>query len=71
MAQTLEILDMSRFAAGVMWVLQHTLGLARSYMLCETSEQEGQFILKCLMAKKRSFRHLLFHYPKEMIWPSR
>lgn len=71
MAQTLEILEMSRFAAGVMWVLQHTLGLERSYMLCETSEQEGQFILKCLMTKKHSFRHLLFHYPKEMIWPSR
>ena len=70
-ANTLETLEMSQFAAGVMWVLQHTMALDRSCMLCEPSEQEGRFILKCLMAKKRSFRHLLFRYPKEMIWPGR
>ena len=69
--QALQTLGLTQFAAGVMWVLQHTLSLSRAYMLCEPSEQEGRFILRCLMARKYSFRHLLLHYPMEMIWPGR
>ena len=69
--ETLQLLGLSQFAAGVMWVLQHTLSMNRAYMLCEPSEIEGRFILRCLMARKRSFKHLLLHYPMEMIWPKR
>ena len=71
MAETLQMLGMTQFAAGVMWVLEHTLALDRQCMLCEPSEVEGRFILRCLMARKRSFKHLLLHYPMEMIWPKR
>ena len=68
---TLQTLGMTRFAAGVMWVLRETLALDQKCMLCEPSEEEGRFILRCLMARKRSFRHLLLHYPTEMMWPKR
>lgn len=71
LSATLQTLGLTQFAAGVMWVMQKTLGLDRQYMLCEPSEEEGRFILRCLMARKRSYRHLLLHYPMEMIWPSR
>ena len=71
MANALETLGLTQFAAGVMWVLQYTLELDRQCMLCEPSEVEGRFILRCLMARKRSLKHLLLHYPMEMIWPSR
>ena len=71
LSATLQTLGLTQFAAGVMWVMQKTLGIARHYMLCEPSEEEGRFILRCLMARKRSYRHLLLHYPMEMIWPSR
>lgn len=68
---TLQTLGLMQFAAGVMWVLQETLELNRQCMLCEPSEAEGRFILRCLMARKRSFKHLLLHYPMEMMWPNR
>ena len=67
----LKTLELTRFAAGVMWVLQKTLALDRQCMLCEPSEEEGRFILRCLMARKRSLRRLLLHYPMEMMWPKR
>ena len=68
---TLRTLGMTRFAAGVMWVLQEKLALDRQCMLCEPSEEEGRFVLRCLMARKRSLRRLLLHYPMEMMWPKR
>jgi len=71
MANTLETLGLTQYAAGVMWVLEHTLELDRQYMLCEPSEVEGRFVLRCLMSRKRSFKHLLLHYPMEMLWPNR
>ena len=71
LSATLQTLGMTRFAAGVMWVLRETLALDQKCMLCEPSEEEGRFILRCLMARKRSFRHLLLHYPTEMMWPKR
>lgn len=71
MAKTLETLGLTTFAAGVMWLLHEIFALERQSMLCEPSEKEGRFILRCLMAKKRSFRHLLLHHPLEMIWPGR
>lgn len=71
LSATLQTLGMTHFAAGVMWVLRETLALDQKCMLCEPSEEEGRFILRCLMARKRSFRHLLLHYPTEMMWPKR
>ena len=71
MAKTLQQLGLTQFAAGVMWVMQETLGLDRQCMLCEPSEVEGRFILRCLMARKSSWKHLLLHYPMEMMWPRR
>ena len=67
----LKTLGLTQFAAGVMWVLQKALALDRQCMLCEPSEEEGRFILRCLMARKRSLRRLLLHYPMEMMWPKR
>lgn len=71
MANTLQVLGLTPFAAGVMWVLQESLALDRQCMLCEPSEVEGRFILRCLMARERSWKHLLLHYPTEMMWPRR
>ena len=71
MANTLETLGMPQFAAGVMWVLQETMGLNRICMLCEPLAEEGRFILKELMAEERSWWDLIRHYPMEMIWPRR
>lgn len=71
MANTLETLGMTQFAAGVMWVLQETMGLNRICMLCEPLAEEGRFILKELMAEEPSWWDLIRHYPMEMIWPRR
>ncbi len=71
MTTTLQKLGLTQFAAGVMWVLQETLGLERKCMLCEPLEAEGRFILKELMAEKRSWWNLVRHYPMEMMWPRR
>ena len=71
LSATLQMLGLTQFAAGVMWVLRETLLLEPECMLCEPSEEEGRFILRCLMARKRSWKHLLMHYPMEMMWPSR
>ena len=71
MANTLEALGMTQFAAGVMWVLQETMGLNRICMLCEPLAEEGRFILKELMAEEPSWWDLIRHYPMEMIWPRR
>jgi len=71
MANTLETLGLTQFAAGVMWVLQETLALDRKCMLCEPLAEEGRFILKELMAEERSWWDLVRHYPMEMMWPRR
>ena len=71
MAKTLETLGLTQFAAGVMWVLQETLALDRKCMLCAPQAEEGRFILKELMAEKRSLWDLVRHYPMEMMWPRR
>ena len=42
-------IGMQRFAAAVMWVLEHVFGLEREYMLCEPDEKEGRFILNEIM----------------------
>lgn len=39
-------LGMGRFAAGIMWVLQHYFGLEEQYLLCKPNEKEGKFIME-------------------------
>ena len=38
-------LGMKRFADGLMWVLQHYLGIDERYLLMAPDEKEGRFIL--------------------------
>lgn len=42
-------IGMQKFAAAVMWVLEHVFGLEREYMLCEPDEKEGRFFLNEIM----------------------
>lgn len=42
-------IGMKKFAAAVMWVLEHVFGLEREYMLCKPDEKEGRFILDEIM----------------------
>lgn len=39
-------LGMTRFAGGLMWVLQNYFGLEDKYLLLETDEKEGNFIMQ-------------------------
>ena len=40
---------MVRFAKGLMWVMQETLGMPREWMLWEPDEKEGRYILEQVM----------------------
>lgn len=42
-------LGMARFAAGLMWVLQHYFGLEEEYKLLLPNEKEGRFIIREVM----------------------
>lgn len=42
---TMRRFGMSRFVAGVMWVMEEAFGLDREKMLCEPNEKEGRYIL--------------------------
>lgn len=58
-------LRLSRFAHGVMWLMQEVMGLERQYMPGDPLEEEGRFLLgeisydNNLIAK---WGHLLMHY---------
>lgn len=45
----LETFGMTRFARGVMWLLQEVAGLSSEYMFCEPLEKEGRWILDDIM----------------------
>ena len=47
-----------KFAHGMMWVLQQTMGLDRSLMLCEPWEEDGRFILQEMMDGHSSMQML-------------
>lgn len=50
--QTMRILaelDMTRFARGIMYVLQHVFGLESRYLLCEPCSTDGKMLLSEIM----------------------
>ena len=47
--ETLRQFGMTRFAQGLMWVMQEALGMEREFLLCEPCEKEGRFILRQIM----------------------
>lgn len=51
-AETMQIinsLNMKRFAAAVMWVMQEVFGMEEQYMLTVPNETDGQFLLEEIM----------------------
>jgi hypothetical protein len=42
-------LGLSRFAEGIMWVLQQHFGLEKDYLLMKPNEKEGRFIIQEVM----------------------
>ena len=45
-----------RFARGVMWIMQHVFGLEKEFLLYESDEKEGRYILNQVM-KGGNFGH--------------
>lgn len=45
----LKTFGMMRFAKAVMWVMQEVFGLSKDYMICESDENEGRFLLNEIM----------------------
>lgn len=76
-------LGLYKLLGAMMWVLQEVCGMSSEYMLCETNEKEGRFLLDEI-ARGGNFGHyrsdrrrrnsasrmfaLLPHYPKEVLW---
>ena len=45
----IEPFGMKRFARGVMWIMQHVCGLEDQFLLYESDEKEGNYILEQIM----------------------
>jgi hypothetical protein len=41
----LKELRLTRFAEAIMWILHEVLGLEEQYLICDTNEKEGRFVL--------------------------
>ena len=62
----LSCMGIRRFARGVMWMLQETLGMEQDAMPFVPSEKEGRFLLNDVMQKASKidhWKHVLFIYP--------
>lgn len=55
--RVIERFGMSRFTAGVMWIMQMVFGLNKAYLLCEPNEKEGRYILDHVMQGGNFGRH--------------
>jgi len=61
----IKALRLSRFSAGLMWLMQEVMGMKRKFLLCEPSEQEGRFLLDDIMHEYKflnRWTHLLTYY---------
>lgn len=47
--ETVREFGMEKFAMGLMWLMHETLGMPREWMLWESNEKEGRYILKQVM----------------------
>lgn len=47
--ETVRVFGMEKFARGLMWVMKEALGMPEEWMLWESNEKEGEFILKQIM----------------------
>lgn len=60
-----RMLRLSRFAHGVMWLMQEVFGMKREFLPLEPLASEGQFLLADVLLDYKFFshwRHLLMHY---------
>ena len=48
--EVIEAFGMKRFAKGVMWIMQYVFGVEKQYLLYESDEKEGNYILEQIMA---------------------
>ena len=55
----LGMIGVRRFAKGVMWLLQETMGLEREQMPWKPLEKEGRFLMAELMQENSRWQHLL------------
>lgn len=61
----IQELGLTRFARGIMWLMKEVFNLDSKCMPIEPLEEEGQFLMKHIMAKSLSFKdgwHKLWHY---------
>ncbi len=47
---TLQNFGMMKFARGLMWVMNEPLGMPDAWMICESDEKEGRYLLNQIMA---------------------
>lgn len=47
--ETLRLLRMEKFVAGVMWILKECFGMQDEYLLCPVNERHGKFLLSEIM----------------------
>lgn len=47
--RVIEMFGMTRFAKGMMWIMQTIFGLEKQYLLYEPNEKEGRYILEQVM----------------------
>jgi hypothetical protein len=67
-SQLFKVFGLTKFAQGVMWVMQEAFGLSKDYMPCEISRSDGEYILDVIMSGKRNYLSLLLRYPVDILW---
>ena len=66
--QLFKTFGLTKFAQGMMWVMQEAFGLSKDYMPCEMSRSDGEYIIDVVMAGKRNYLSLLLKYPGDILW---
>lgn len=55
--KTISSFEMTRFASGIMWIMNEVLGMPEQFLLCEPDEKEGRYILDEVMASGNFGHH--------------